>query len=54
MPALLNVANILSNKMANRRCIDMAYQVRSKYKAPIQRNHYIQPLSTRRFRNLPS
>jgi hypothetical protein len=46
--SLLHVANILPQKMANGWRVDVAYQIRPKYKAPIQGNHYIQPLAIAR------
>jgi hypothetical protein len=46
--SLLHVANILLNEMADRWHVDVAYQVRPKYKAAIQRNHYVQSLAIAR------
>jgi hypothetical protein len=51
--SLLNVTHVLADKVANRRRVDMPYQVRSEYEPAIQRNHYIQPLAVAHSRNLP-
>src|SRR5215470_6378176 len=42
VPAVLNVADILANKMANYRDANMPDQIRSENEAAIQRNYHIQ------------
>jgi hypothetical protein len=51
---MFDVAYVLSNKVANRRSIDMSYQVCPEYKPSVQRNHYIQPFTLARSGNLPA
>jgi hypothetical protein len=41
MPFLLDVSNIFADKVANRWRVNLPYQVRSKYKASVQRDHYV-------------
>src|SRR5260370_23826880 len=54
MTSVIHVANIRANKVANRRRINLAYEIRPEYKPPIHRDHYIQTLATRGPRTLPS
>jgi hypothetical protein len=51
---MLDVTYVLANKVADRRSIDMSYQVRRKYKPSVQRDHYIQPPAIARSRDLPA
>jgi hypothetical protein len=52
--SLLHVANVLANKMTNRRRFNMPYQVCPENKSSIQRDHHIQAFAGARSRNLPA
>src|SRR6266446_3446814 len=54
MTSLFHVANFCAYKVADRRCVYVAYQVCRKYKAPVQRNHNIQALAAARSGDLPA
>jgi len=54
MTSLIHVANIRANKVANRRSINVAYEIRREYEASVHRDHYIQAFATASSRDLPA